>query len=34
MAAERGPFVDQSQSMNIHMVGANMAKVSSMHFYG
>jgi ribonucleotide reductase alpha subunit len=34
MAANRGPFVDQSQSMNIHMVGANMAKVSSMHFYG
>lgn len=34
MAAQRGPFVDQTQSMNIHMVGANMAKVSSMHFYG
>ena len=34
MASQRGPFVDQSQSMNIHMVGANIAKVSSMHFYG
>ncbi len=34
MAAERGPFVDQTQSMNIHMTGANFAKVTSMHFYG
>ncbi len=34
MAAERGPFVDQTQSMNIHMVGANFPKVTSMHFYG
>jgi ribonucleoside-diphosphate reductase alpha chain len=34
MAAERGSFVDQTQSMNIHMVGANFAKVTSMHFYG
>ena len=34
MAADRGAYVDQSQSMNIHMVDANPAKVTSMHFYG
>ena len=34
MSADRGAFVDQSQSLNIHMVDANFAKVSSMHFYG
>ena len=34
MAADRGACVDQSQSMNIHMVDANPAKVTSMHFYG
>ena len=33
MAADRGAYVDQSQSMNIHMVDANPAKVTSMHFY-
>ena len=27
-------FIDQSQSLNIHMTDANSAKVSSMHFYG
>ena len=32
MAADRGAYVDQSQSMNIHMVDANPAKVTSMHF--
>ena len=34
MAADRGAYVDQSQSMNIHMTDANAAKVTSMHFYG
>ncbi len=34
MAAERGAYIDQSQSLNIHMTDANPAKVSSMHFYG
>ncbi|MEK9698526.1 MAG: ribonucleoside-diphosphate reductase subunit alpha, partial [Candidatus Poseidoniales archaeon] len=34
MAADRGAYIDQSQSLNIHMVDANPAKVSSMHFYG
>jgi ribonucleoside-diphosphate reductase alpha chain len=34
MAADRGAYIDQSQSMNIHMTDANPAKVTSMHFYG
>merc|ERR1712122_23859 len=34
MAAERGKYVDQSQSLNIHMVDATTAKLSSMHFHG
>ena len=34
MAADRGAYVDQSQSLNIHMVDANPAKITSMHFYG
>ncbi len=34
MAGDRGAYIDQSQSLNIHMVDANPAKVTSMHFYG
>lgn len=34
MAADRGAFVDQSQSMNIHMKDPSASKISSMHFYG
>jgi len=34
MAVSRGAFIDQSQSLNIHMIGANFGKLSSMHFYG
>ena len=34
MAADRGAYIDQSQSLNIHMVDTNPAKVTSMHFYG
>ena len=33
-AAARSPFVDQSQSMNIHMTDPTFSKVTSMHFYG
>ena len=34
MAAGRGPYVDQAQSMNIFMEGVTVSKLSSMHFYG
>ena len=34
MSAERGPFIDQSQSLNIFMENPTLAKLSSMHFYG
>ena len=33
MAADRGAFIDQSQSLNIHMAEANIGKLTSMHFY-
>jgi ribonucleotide reductase alpha subunit len=31
--ADRAPFVDQSQSMNLHIEKATTAKLTSMHFY-
>merc|ERR1711887_514661 len=34
MAAHRGAYIDQSQSLNIHMTDATPAKLSSMHFHG
>ena len=34
MAADRGAFIDQSQSLNIFMQNANLSKLTSMHFYG
>jgi ribonucleoside-diphosphate reductase alpha chain len=34
MARHRGYFIDQSQSLNLFMEGATMAKLTSMHFYG
>ncbi len=34
MAADRGAFICQSQSLNIFMENANFAKLTSMHFYG
>mmetsp|Transcript_167265 Transcript_167265/g.296170 ORF Transcript_167265/g.296170 Transcript_167265/m.296170 type:complete len:815 (-) Transcript_167265:268-2712(-) len=34
MAADRGVYIDQSQSLNIHMIDATTAKLSSMHFHG
>jgi ribonucleoside-diphosphate reductase alpha chain len=33
MSKQRGYFVDQSQSLNLFMEGATMAKLTSMHFY-
>uniref|UniRef100_H2ZNV8 Ribonucleoside-diphosphate reductase n=1 Tax=Ciona savignyi TaxID=51511 RepID=H2ZNV8_CIOSA len=34
MAADRAAFIDQSQSLNIHIAEPNYAKLTSMHFYG
>merc|ERR1719383_625731 len=34
MAADRGAFIDQSQSLNIHVAEPNYGKLTSMHFYG
>merc|ERR1712136_690198 len=34
MAADRGAYIDQSQSLNIHMTDATSGKLSSMHFHG
>jgi ribonucleoside-diphosphate reductase alpha subunit len=33
MAADRGRFIDQSQSMNLFMESPTMSKLSSMHLY-
>jgi len=32
-SADRGPFICQSQSLNIHMADPTTAKLTSMHFY-
>lgn len=34
MAADRGAYIDQSQSFNVFMGQPNAAKLTSMHFYG
>lgn len=34
MAADRGAYIDQSQSLNIHIAQPTYSKISSMHFYG
>jgi len=34
MAAERGAFICQSQSLNLFVENPNFGKLSSMHFYG
>lgn len=34
MAADRGAFVDQSQSLNVHIAQPNYGKLTSMHFFG
>ena len=33
MAAERAPFIDQSQSMNIYMANPTLSKITSSHFH-
>ena len=33
MAADRGAFIDQSQSLNLHVIDANFAKLTSIHFH-
>jgi ribonucleoside-diphosphate reductase alpha chain len=33
MSRQRGYFIDQSQSLNLFMENANVAKLTSMHFY-
>jgi ribonucleoside-diphosphate reductase alpha chain len=33
MSVGRAPYIDQSQSLNIHMQDPNFGKLSSMHFY-
>jgi len=34
MAADRGAFIDQTQSMNIFMEDTNFGKLTAMHFHG
>lgn len=34
LSADRAPFIDHSQSLNIFMKAPTVAKLSSMHFYG
>lgn len=34
LAADRGAFIDQSQSLNIHIAAPTFPKLTSMHFYG
>jgi ribonucleotide reductase alpha subunit len=33
MAADRGAYIDQSQSFNVHMSDATPTKITSLHFY-
>lgn len=33
MAADRAPYIDQSQSMNLYMANPSVSKISSAHFY-
>ena len=33
MAADRGAFIDQSQSLNVYIAEPNFGKLTSMHFY-
>lgn len=34
LAADRAAYIDQSQSLNIHIQNPTMGKLTSMHFYG
>jgi ribonucleoside-diphosphate reductase alpha chain len=33
LAADRGPFIDQSQSLNLFMASPSIGAMSSMYFY-
>jgi ribonucleoside-diphosphate reductase alpha chain len=33
MAAERGPYIDQSQSLNLFIANPNIGQLSSMYMY-
>ena len=33
MSADRGAYICQSQSLNIHITNPNFGKLTSMHFY-
>nr|CAD2200851.1 unnamed protein product [Meloidogyne enterolobii] len=33
MAVDRAPFIDQSQSLNLHIADPTYAKITSMHFF-
>ena len=33
MSADRGNFIDQSQSLNLFLANADYGKLTSMHFY-
>lgn len=34
LSADRAPFIDQSQSLNIHIKEPTQSRLTSMHFYG
>ncbi|KAL1722996.1 ribonucleotide reductase [Schizophyllum commune] len=34
LAADRGPFICQSQSLNVHLAAPTLGQLTSMHFYG
>jgi len=34
LSADRGAFIDQSQSLNIHLANPSFSQLTSMHFYG
>lgn len=34
LAIGRGPYIDQSQSLNIYLKDPSFTKISAMHFYG
>lgn len=33
MSADRGAYIDQSQSLNLHLTNPNFGKITSMHFH-
>lgn len=33
MSADRGAYIDQSQSFNVHMSDPNFGKLTSLHFH-